>query len=134
MCLQTRNTFDSVNYSPQKKFVKAMFLHLSVSHSVHGGEGCLQAHAQGEIGASGWGGVSRPIPRGGGWGVWPGGYPGPHPGGSPGQHTGGVQAQARGGGSQHALRKTPPPPPADSYFCRRYASYWNAFLYQGENV
>ena len=28
-------------YRPQTKFVKVMFLHLSVSHSVHSGRGCL---------------------------------------------------------------------------------------------
>ena len=28
-------------YRPQTKFAKVMFLHLSVSHSVHGGGGCL---------------------------------------------------------------------------------------------
>ena len=32
----------------------------------------------------------------------------------------------RGCVSQHALRQTPPQ--ADGYCCRRYASYWNAFL------
>ena len=31
---------DCPNYRPQTKFAKVMFLHLSVSHSVHGG-GCL---------------------------------------------------------------------------------------------
>ena len=43
-------------------------------------------------------------------------------------HSGGrgVQAHTGGGGSQHALRQTPPP--ADGYCCGRYASYWNAFL------
>ena len=40
----------------------------------------------------------------------------PTPGGSPGPHS---------GVSQHALRQTPP---ADGYCCRRYASFWNAFL------
>ena len=29
--------------------------------------------------------------------------------------------------SQHALGKTPPP--RDGYYCGRYASYWNAFLF-----
>ena len=56
-------------YRPQTKFEKVMFLHLSVSHSVHRGSptqgvsrlkmegwGVLQAHT--------WGGVSRPTSRG----------------------------------------------------------------------
>ena len=72
-------------YRPQKKFAKAMFLHVSVSHSVHMGRGgiqvCLvglQAHVQG------------------GLEVWPGESPDPHPGrklrgrgGSLGPHPGG---------------------------------------------
>ena len=86
-------------YRPQTKFPKVMFLHMSVSHSVHGvGSGipaCLAGlqgggvsqHAlqisrptpKGEVEGSGWG-VSRPTPRG---------SPGPHPGGSPGPHLGG---------------------------------------------
>ena len=72
-------------------------------------------------------------------------YPGPHPGGKLRglalgdlqSHTqeGGLKAHTRGvvsrptpGGCvfQHALRQTPPP--ADSYCCGQYASYWNAFL------
>ena len=51
-------------YRPQTKFAKAMFLHLSVSHSVHGGgvsrpRGRLGGLAQtlGEVGGSGQGGV-----------------------------------------------------------------------------
>ena len=59
-----------VYYRPQMKFAKVMFLHLSVSHSVH--RRGLQAHIQGGC----WGvwpwGVSRPTPRGGCWGVWVG--------------------------------------------------------------
>ena len=40
---------DCPNYRPQTKFAKVMFLHLSVSHSVHGGRGvylsaCLDTH------------------------------------------------------------------------------------------
>ena len=82
-------------YRPQTKLAKVMFLHLSVSHSVHRGEVCLGPGPGVEVGGSGRGG----------------GCPGPHP-----------------GGSQHALRQTPPPP-ADGYCCKRYSSYWNAFLY-----
>ena len=33
------------NYHPQTKFAKVMFLHLSVSHSVHGGGGPASVHA-----------------------------------------------------------------------------------------
>ena len=54
-----------------------MFLHLSVSHSVHGG-GCLGPHPGGRLG-----------------GVWPGGCPGPHLGVGVCVY-GGVQAQGRG--------------------------------------
>ena len=68
------------------------------------GRGGFQAHTQG--GSSGvWpGGVSRPTPRGR----------------SPGPHLAGCV-------SQHALRQTLP---ADGYCCERYASYWNAFLFE----
>ena len=31
--------------------------------------------------------------------------------------------------SQHTLRQTPPPPGRDGHCCGRYASYWNAFLF-----
>ena len=58
------------------------------------------------------GGVSRSTPGGVGWEVWPGGCPGPHPGWS-------VYS------SMHWGR---PPPPADGYWCGRYASYWNALF------
>ena len=109
--------------------------------------GMSRPRPRGEVRGSGWG-VSRPRPRrkvgGSGWGVsrskprgrlrvWlgmsmptPRGCQGPHLGG-PGPHPEGIQAQARGDASQHALRQTPPLP-ADSYCCRQYASYWNAFL------
>ena len=39
---------------------------------------------------------------------------------------GGLQAHTQGGVSQHALSQTPP----DGYCCGRYASYWNAFLFE----
>ena len=83
-------------YRPQTKFAKLMFLHVSVSHSVHGrgvypsmpcrfpgshpgelegfgrgGVGGVQAHTQGEVEGSGLGGS-----------------PGPYWGGSPGPHLG----------------------------------------------
>ena len=99
-----------------------MFLHVSVI--LFTGGGCLgpgpgwrlrcragggsRPTAGGEVGGSGWG-VSRPTL-----------------GGVQAYTQGGVQAHTEGGGvSQHALRQTPP---ADGYCCRRYASYWNAFL------
>ena len=69
--------------------------------------------------------MSRPRPRGRLGGL-AGGLSRPTPGGRLGgvqAHTWGVQAQ--GCVSQHALRQTPP---ADGYCCRRYTSYWNAFL------
>ena len=47
----------------------------------------------------------------------------PSPAGSPGPPRGGWWV------SQHALWKAPPPPPVDGYCCRRYAPYWNAFLF-----
>ena len=67
-------------YRPQTKFAKVMFLHLSVSHSVH------------RVG------VSRPMPRDGGV----------CPGGGVQAQARGVQAQVWGAVSQHALRQTPP--------------------------
>ena len=55
-------------YRPQSKFTKVMFLHLSVSHSVHRGV-CIQE------GGLNWGGLGRPppvgLPRSGG--LQPGG-------------------------------------------------------------
>ena len=59
-------------------------------------------------------GGSRSMP-GGGLGVWLGGSPDQGPEGLGPGLGGGV------GVSQHALRQTPP--------SRRYASYWNAFLF-----
>ena len=91
------------------------------------------AYTRGEIERSGWGGgVSRPTPGGGGWGVWPGGISRPTPWGGLQVHSwggGGFQAHTWGGVSQYALRQTPP---ADGYYCEQYASYWNAFLFWGK--
>ena len=105
-------------YCPKTKLVKVMFLHLSASHSVQGGDlqalteggglGGLRATPGGEVGGSGWWGVQAHT-RGGG------SRPQAHMGG------GGVKAQARGvdpsmhWGSRH--------PPADGYCCGWYASY-----------
>ena len=135
-------------YHPQTKLWQG-YDFTGVCDSVHGGGGgfpvCItdfQAHTQG----GGWGvwpGGLQAHTQWGGWGVWPGGSPGPHPGGrlrglargSLQAHTrgclqahtwGGLQAHTQGGVSQHALRQIPP---VDSYCCRQYASYWNAFLY-----
>ena len=88
-----------VNYRPQTKFAKVMFLHVSV---------CPQ------------GGFSRPTPRGGR-------LRGLGGGGSQGLHLGGCPGPGQGDVSQHALRQTPPHQ-VDGYCCGRYASYWNAFL------
>ena len=79
------------------------------------------------------GAISRPIPRGEGWGVWPGGVSQPILRGEVGVWPGrcwgvwlgggrylgpglgaGFQAQAWGCVSQHALRQTPTPPPPPS--------------------
>ena len=70
-------------------------------------------------------------------------FPGPHPGGSLRglarggflDHTKGeVDGSGLGGLQAHTWRGIPActeanTPPADSYCCRQYASYWNAFLY-----
>ena len=78
-------------------------------------------HPEGSLRGLAGGGVSRPTPRGGSWGVWLGGFQ---------DHTqGGLQDHTQGGVSQHALRQ---PPPADSHCRGRYASYWNAFLFLSE--
>ena len=86
------------NYRPQTKFARVMFLHLSVILFTGGGdvERSGQRESQGPYpgGRLGvWpGGVSRPTPKG---------VSRPRPGGGPGP---GVD----GGGSQHALRQSPP--------------------------
>ena len=122
-------------YRPQTKFAKVMFLHLSVSHSVHSGGlqthtqggswgvllGGLQAHTQRERLGRLAGGISRPTPRG---------VSRPTPRGSPGLHLGGsLQVQAQGVCLSACCDRPPPPPSAHSYCCMRYASYWNAFMF-----
>ena len=81
-------------YRPQTKFAKVMFLHVSVSHSVHGG-GVVSQHALQVTG-----------------GVYPSmlyRFPGPHPRGKLRGLAGGVSRPTPGGcESQHALRQTPP--------------------------
>ena len=118
-------------YRPQTKFAKIMFLHVSVSHSVHmgggwypacfaglqahiqeevegSGLGGLQAHNQGEMRGLAWG-VSRPTPMGEveglAWGVSRSTPRGEVEGSCLG---GGLQAHTWGGVSRHALRQTPP--------------------------
>ena len=110
-----------VNYRPQTKFAKVMFLHVSVILSTGvGSPGPYPGRRLGGLAR----GVSRPIPRGE----------------VEGSGRGGLQAHTQGGGwgsgwrslgpggcvSQHALRQTLSP--ADGYCCGRYASYWNAFF------
>ena len=115
-----------------------MFLHVSVSHSVHRGAwypstpcsspggGCIPACLavlQGGVFQHALQ-VSRPTPRGKveGSGL---GVSSPHPGGRlMGLARGVSRPIPRGGVSQHALR-----PPADGFCCGQYASYWNAFLF-----
>ena len=89
------------------------------SRSPVGGGGipaCLagfQAHTQGgSWGRSGWGGSPGPHPRGSWGGSGQGGSPGPHPGWGWGVYP-----------SMHWGR------PPDGNCCRRYASYWNVFLF-----
>ena len=99
-------------YRPQTKFAKVMFLHLSVSHSVHRGGllpggpwsqgGCLVQGGPGPGGVPGpKGGYLVPV------GVW-----------SRGSAPGGCLVRGV------CLVETP----QDGYCCGRYASYWNAFL------
>ena len=58
-------------YHPQMKFVKVMFLHLSVSHSVHRGV-CLGPYLRVRFGGLARGGYLGPHPTGSWW-VWLGG-------------------------------------------------------------
>ena len=91
-------------YRPQTKFVKVMFLHLSVSHSVHRGGVSPGPHPGGMLRDLA-GGVSRPTP---GEGV-----PRRTPKGGLQAHTQGVLGPGPhlvGCVSQHALRQTPPSP------------------------
>ena len=81
---------------------------------------CLSSCSQGVVVSQHALQVCRPIPRGEVEGSGLGVFPGPHPGGC-------LQAHTRGEyPSMHWGRH---PPPADSYCCGRYASYWNAFLF-----
>ena len=81
----------------RNEVAKVMFLHLSVSHSVHRGV-CLNAC---------WD-TTHPLPPLPPTPVLPGTRHPPGPGPSPWDQA----------------------PPADSYCCGWYASYWNAFLFK----
>ena len=75
------------------------------------GQGVSRPIPRGDVGESGWGKVSRPRP--GGW------VSRPRPGGSPGPGPGVCIL---------ACTEANPHPPADSYCCGPYISYWNALL------
>ena len=136
--------FQYTNYRPQAKFRKVMFLHMSVCPQrggipaciADGIPACLAAALQGVVSQHALQ-VSRPTPQGEVGGLARGGLQahtrgGPTTGGSPGPHLGEWSPGPHlGGVSQHALRQTPHP--HDGYCCRRYASYWNAFLFQMRN-
>ena len=114
MCTVVKRGLKSHDYRPQTKFAKVMFLHVSVSHSVHMGmcmAGGGDMHGGGHaLGVCAWLGGMH------GWGAcvdgghaWPG------------------ACVAREGGAA-----SPPPPDTTRYdrsMSGRYASYWNAFLY-----
>ena len=125
-------------YRPQTKFAKVMFLHVSFILSTGGFPACIA------------GGIPECLAAGlGGWYPnMPCRFPGPHPRGSWGVWpVGGLQSHtwegpALGGGCllrggwgcllpQRCLlpRGVCGDPPCDSYCCRWYASYWNAFLF-----
>ena len=133
-------------FSPSANEVYEGYVFTPACHSVHR-DGVSRPRLRGEVAGSARG-LSRPRPMGG---------PGPRPRGrgcsGPGSEEksgvcpGGVQAQAHGGVSRPRPRgrgcsgqgcvcipacteaDTPFPPPADSYCCGWYASYWNAFLF-----
>ena len=127
-------------YRPQTNFAKVIFLHLSVSHSVHGGR-CLvlgeflvlERGVPGLGGAWSQGGLQAHN-QGGSWG---GSGPGLHPRGE----LRGIWSRPTTKGELRGIwsRPTPKgevegnwpgPPPPDGYCCGRYASYWNAFLFR----
>ena len=113
---------------------------------VEGVQAHAQGSAQGGVQAQAWKGVSRSRPEGGSRPRPREGVSRPMPRGLPG---GGVSRPRPGRGfsgpdpergcpgpgptggcmfpSMHWGRH--PPPPADGYCCRRYASYWNEFLF-----
>ena len=128
-------------YRPQTKFAKVMFLHLSVSHSVHRGSGCLSQCMLG----------NTPQPPAQEQTPWEQTPPGRHPLRSrhpPGADTPWEQTspwEQTPPGSRHPPRQTPPGrhlpgsrhPPGQTPLAQctlgdtggRYASYWNAYLF-----
>ena len=84
------------------KFAKVMFLHVSISHSVHMGGGGIPACIVGFCPPAG-GGWPRHTPRGEVEGSGLGGSPGPHP--------------WVGGGGYPSMH------------CGQFASHWNAFFF-----
>ena len=92
--------------------VKVMFLHLSVSHSVHGGGRCTCSRGVCLL----WGVTCPPPSRYAPAGTPPGQVHPIHP--PPGRYT-----------PLGQVHPPPPPRPADGYCCGRYASYWNAFFF-----
>ena len=127
-----------INYRPQTKFAKVMFLHLSVSHLVHRGGG---VHGRGV--ACVVGGMCRGMCMAGGV----------HGGGAcvvvVGEHAwqgacvvgrghmwhracmaGGMCVEGRHAWWGHTCYAHPPDTTKyDRSMCGRYASYWNAFLF-----
>ena len=126
-------------YRPQRSWDKVMFLQVSVILFTKGrwwyssmhcrwypsmpcsrsprGRGVVSQHVFQ---------VSRLIPRGEVEGSGLGGSPGPHLGGLQAHTGGGLQAHTQWGACIPACTEVDPP---NGYCCRRYASYWNAFLY-----
>ena len=117
----------------RNKVVKVMFLHLSVSHSVHsvGGGGSASVHAGIPIPTPPVAGTpkSRHPPR-----RHP---PEQAPPGADPPGAGHLLEQAPPGAGTTPQEQAPPPgsrlpeqapTPADGYCCGRYASFWNTFL------
>ena len=117
-------------FTVRNEVAKFMFLHMSVSHSVHRGRGVLSQHGlqvvsqhalqqRGAIPACIAGAISACLAAGG---SAPGGVPAPG-GSAPGG------ACSRWGLPPSRGDGYPPCFKADGYCCGRYASYWNAFLF-----
>ena len=117
--ISIRRSSGRMVFLPPAKFAKVMFSQVSVCPQWGRESGVCQHALQ----------VSRPTPRGEveGSGLG-GGSPGPHPGGKLRELAWGVGvSRPTSGGGIPACTKADPP--ADEYCCRRYASYWNAFLF-----
>ena len=108
-------------YRPQTKFEKAMFLDVSVSHSVHRGYPSMPCrgwypnipcrspgpHPRGKLRGLAWGGIQAH--NQGSLQAHTSGDLQAHTQGSLLAHTQGVSRPTPRGKSQHALRQTPPP-------------------------